>query len=131
MSRRAGRSLRVVVIDDIALLRQLVGLLLTGAGHVVVGEAGDGRAGVAVALACSPDLVIMDWQMPELDGVEATRQIIAAAPEMIVIAFSSAGDPAVRDDFLAAGADAYLDKADIAGLEAAIARVASQPPVRA
>ena len=69
--------------------------------------------------------------MPELDGVEATRQIIAAAPEMIVIAFSSAGDPAVRDDFLAAGADAYLDKADIAGLEAAIARVASQPPVRA
>jgi CheY-like chemotaxis protein len=125
MSRPTPRSLRVVVIDDIAELRQLIGLLVIEAGHVVVGEAHDGRAGVAVTLDRTPDLAIMDWHMPELDGVEATRQISARAPEIAVIAFSSAGDPAVRDDFLAAGAGAYVDKGDIAGLEAAIANVAS------
>ena len=74
------RALRVALVDDNADIRRLIGLLLADAGHQVVGEAADGREGVAVALSCTPDLVIMDWQMPEMDGVEATRQICRRAP---------------------------------------------------
>ena len=117
--------LRVVVIDDIADIRRLVGLLLATAGHRVVAEAANGREGVDVVLAHSPDLVVMDWQMPELDGVEATRQICARAPGTRVVAFSSANDPGVRGEFLAAGAVAYHDKSDIGGLEDSVARIAA------
>jgi CheY-like chemotaxis protein len=116
--------MRVVVVDDIAQIRQLIGLLLADLGHEVVGEAADGRAGVAVALAQSPDLVIMDWQMPELDGVEATRRIHERSPQLRVVAFSSAHDAGVRAAFLDAGAFAYHDKSDIAGLEASVEQVA-------
>lgn len=125
MSQPVARSLRVVIVDDFEDLRRLIGVLVTAADHAVVGEAADGRAGVAVTLELAPDLVIMDWQMPELDGVEATRRIMRQAPDTVVIAYSSAGDPAVRDAFLAAGAFAYVDKADVAGLEHAVARVAA------
>jgi DNA-binding NarL/FixJ family response regulator len=67
----------------------------------------------------------MDWQMPEMDGVEATRRICEQSPGMRVVAFSSAHDPETRAAFLDAGAIAYHDKADIAGLEASVARVAA------
>ena len=121
---RGDQPLRVVVVDDNASLRKLVGVLLTEAGHEVVAEAADGRGGVAAALAHAPDLVIMDWEMPVVDGVEATRELLAHAPAISVIAFSSANDPQVRDAFLAAGATAYVDKGDTAGLRSAVAHVA-------
>jgi DNA-binding NarL/FixJ family response regulator len=117
------RALRIVIVDDIATLRKLIRLLIAGAGHEVVAEAADGRAGVAVALEHAPEVVIMDWQMPELDGVQATRQILARAPSISVIAFSSASDPHVRDEFMTAGAAAYVDKGDVSGLLSAIARI--------
>lgn len=119
------RPLRVVIVDDVATLRRLVGHLVAQAGHEVVAEAADGRAGVGVVLEHAPELVIMDWQMPELDGVEATREILARSPSISVIAFSSAIDPSVRDHFLAAGAADYVDKGDVNGLLSAIARVAA------
>ena len=136
LNTRGGRSarfgyadevaaLRVVVIDDIADIRRLVGLILETAGHRVVAEAADGRDGVDVVLAHAPDLVVMDWQMPELDGVEATRRICARAPGTRVVAFSSASDPGVRSEFLDAGAVAYHDKTDIGGLEDTVARIAA------
>jgi len=67
----------------------------------------------------------MDWQMPEMDGVEATRRICERSPGMRIVAFSSASDPGIRAAFLEAGAIAYHDKSDIAGLEASVARVAA------
>ena len=116
-------SLRVVVIDDIADIRRLIALLLTDAGHQVVAQASNGRSGVDVALSHAPDLVIMDWHMPEMDGVEATRRIREQSPGMAVIAFSSASDPSIRTAFMDAGAVAYHDKGDVAGLVASIARI--------
>jgi CheY-like chemotaxis protein len=121
-----GRALQIVVVDDVAALRRLVAVLVERAGHQVVGEAADGRTAVAVALAHAPDLVIMDYEMPGLDGLETTRALLARAPALPVIAFSSAIAPGVRDEFLAAGAVAYVDKDDVAGLESAIARVAAR-----
>src|SRR3954447_1144409 len=115
-------SLRVVVVDDVAAVRELIAsVFVVQAGHELAGEAADGLAGVTVVLEQQPDLVIMDWQMPELDGVEATRRIHASLPELPVVAYSSAEAAAIRDAFLAAGAFTYVEKTDIAGLERAIA----------
>jgi CheY-like chemotaxis protein/ABC-type transporter Mla MlaB component len=118
-------ALRVVVVDDHEPIRRLLSTLLSDAGHVVVAEAAEGRAGVRDTVAAEPDVVVMDWSMPGLDGVAATREIRARCPGVAVIAFSSAGDPGVREAFLRAGARSYVDKADVDGLLAAVRAVAS------
>src|SRR4051812_38403149 len=113
-------ALRIVIVDDNDLIRKMLRTLLIAEGYHVVGEAHDGGAGVRETIAQTPDLVIMDWSMPGLDGIAATAAIRARCPEIPVIAFSSAGDPGVRDAFLAAGATSYTDKADIDELLATV-----------
>src|SRR5215218_6520077 len=70
----AKHRLRVVLIDDEALIRAGLALLLESEPDIeVVGEAGDGRAGVEVVAGLQPDVVVMDIRMPVMDGVAATR----------------------------------------------------------
>ena len=70
--------IRVAVVDDQELVRSAFVLLLRShPGLTVVGEAGDGRAAVALARSARPDVVLMDVRMPGMDGLEATRQIVA------------------------------------------------------
>ena len=76
----ADRPLTVVIADDQALVRGGFRLILKAAGIDVVAEASDGAQAVAVARAHRPDVVLMDIRMPVLDGIEATRQILADAP---------------------------------------------------
>jgi DNA-binding NarL/FixJ family response regulator len=78
--RPAGHSPTVVIADDQALVRGGFRLILKAAGIDVVAEAADGAQAVAAARAHRPDVVLMDIRMPVMDGIEATRQILADAP---------------------------------------------------
>jgi DNA-binding NarL/FixJ family response regulator len=118
--------LRVVLIDDVREVREAFGHLLRNAGHEIVGEADDGASAVQATLAHRPDLVVMDWRMPGMDGVEATRQIRASYPSAAIVAFSSIDTPELRDAFLTAGADAFVDKGVVRGLIAAVLAIAER-----
>jgi len=117
------RALRVVLVDDTDRIRELVAEVVTRAGHEVVGHAHDGWAGVELALAERPDVVITDWQMPRMDGLETARRIRAAYPGVAIVALTT--ELSVHDDFRRAGADAVLDKRDMSGLVAALVAVAA------
>ena len=107
--------MRVVLVDDNDEIQRLVAEILSEAGHEIVAEANDGPTGIRAALAHRPDLVIMDWQMPGMDGIEATRRIRAEDSGIAILAFTSTSDPSVHDAFLEAGALLCLDKARMAG----------------
>ena len=119
--------LRVVLIDDARQAREAVADLIRNAGHEIVGEADDGASDIQETLARQPDLVVMDWRMPGMDGVEATRQIRASYPSAAVVAFCSSDASEVRDAFLAAGAAAFVDKRDVRGLIAAVRAHREEP----
>lgn len=102
---------RILVVEDQPDNRTILRDLLTAAGFIVL-EAGDGEAGIATALAQRPDLILMDIQMPLVDGYEATRRIkaapgMASTPIIAVTSYALAGDEAKTR---AAGCDAYIAK---------------------
>lgn len=80
---------RVVIVDDQELLREGFRLILERAGMAVVGEAADGLEAIEVCRATTPDVVLMDVRMPRLDGIEATRRIMAAQPNVRVMALTT------------------------------------------
>lgn len=102
---------RVLVVDDDPLVRSALTLMLGGQPDLeVVGEAADGRAGVARAAELRADVVLVDIRMPVLDGLEATRRMRAAPfpPRVIVLTTFDADEHVV--EALAAGADGFLLK---------------------
>ena len=115
-------ALRLVIVDDQPQSRHLVRSLAEELGYEIAGEARDGSQGVEEVSAQRPDVVVMDWQMPVLNGLEATAMIKRSFPEIAVIAFSSTEDPAVREAFVAAGVCDYIAKEDVHALAAALER---------
>ncbi len=105
-------SQRILVVEDQEDNRQFLRDLLTSADFEVI-EAADGEAGLAAAAAHRPDLILMDIQLPILDGYEATRRLKAdavlhAIPVIAVTSHALGGD---ADKARAAGCDAYISKA--------------------
>jgi DNA-binding NarL/FixJ family response regulator len=103
--------IRVVVADDHAVVREGIARLLeTADGIEVVALAADGIEAVERAIALDADVVLMDLSMPNLDGVEATRQLTAAKPEIRVLVLTSFADQRRILDALDARASGYLLK---------------------
>jgi DNA-binding NarL/FixJ family response regulator len=103
--------IRVLVVDDHPVLRSgLAQLLGQAEGIELVGLAAEGGAGVELARTEQPDVVLMDLEMPELDGIEATRRIRDALPETQVVVLTSFSDRERILDALDAGAAGYLLK---------------------
>ena len=102
---------RVLVVDDHALFRRgICQVLLTEEGITVVGEAEDGGAAVALAERLRPDVVLMDVRMPGMDGIEATRRLSAALPEVRILMLSVSDHEDDLFEAIAAGAAGYLLK---------------------
>ena len=102
--------MRILIADDHALFRDGLRSLLQAEGHEVVGEAKNGREAVALANELSPDLVLMDLQMPELDGIAATKLIVAALPQMKVVILTASEEEAKLFEAIKSGAQGYLLK---------------------
>ena len=108
------RQVRVLIADDQGPTRQGLRALLSLCPQVeIVAEAIDGRAAVDLVAARQPDVVLMDMQMPVMDGLEATRQIKEQWPEVKVIALTM--HPKYRVEAVAAGIDAFLLKGTSTG----------------
>ncbi|MCS6843634.1 MAG: response regulator transcription factor [Caldilineales bacterium] len=106
-----AEDIRVLLVDDQRLMREGLRLLLElEPGVTVVGEAGDGQEAVAQYEALQPDVVLMDVRMPVMDGVEATRRLLARWPAARVVILTTFDDDEYVLDALRAGALGYLLK---------------------
>ena len=101
---------RVLVVDDTLSIRFLLREVLPVHGFEVIAEASDAAEGIKLAGSEQPDLIVLDMEMPRSSGMDAIAPLKAQAPEAKIVMYSSHDAPAVRDDALARGADAYLDK---------------------
>jgi DNA-binding NarL/FixJ family response regulator len=104
---------RLLIADDHDVVRAgLRRLLETRADWTVVAEAGDGRKAIAQAISHKPDVAIVDYSLPLINGVEATRQIKMRVPTVEVLIFTMHDNETLLQDLLQAGARGYLLKSD-------------------
>jgi DNA-binding NarL/FixJ family response regulator len=105
-----AQPLRTIVADDDPLVRRLIRDTLQIDGVTVIAEASNGREAVELALFYRPDVVLMDYMMPELDGIEATRRIFESDPDIRVVLLTGAADDELGLRGLRAGASGFLSK---------------------
>jgi DNA-binding NarL/FixJ family response regulator len=105
------KPVRVLVVDDDKLMRAgLRAVLSSDEGIEVVGVAADGRAAIESAGRLEPDVVLMDVRMPEMDGITATREVLASSPEVRVVIVTTFEEDDYVFGALAAGASGFLLK---------------------
>lgn len=123
--RSAGRApMRVLIVDDTQAARYSLRAFVESLGHEVAGEAADGLEAVELVGALRPDLVLMDFMMPRLDGLAATASITRDHAGMRVLAYTSVVDEDTRELFRRAGALGLVGKGDLPGLTSALERCA-------
>jgi two-component system nitrate/nitrite response regulator NarL len=117
--RAAGEQLRpprrVLVVDDHPSFRRSASALLTAEGYEVVAEAEDGASAVALASEVGPDLVLLDIQLPDLDGFAVAERLLASDPELEIVLVSSRDRSSYGSLIEASGARGFLSKGDLSG----------------
>jgi DNA-binding NarL/FixJ family response regulator len=104
-------KVRILICDDQALIRDSLSIVLEKQeGMDVVGEAANGKEAVAAANALQPDIILMDIRMPEMDGIEATREILKKHPQIQIIVLTTFEEDELISECLSAGAAGYLLK---------------------
>jgi DNA-binding NarL/FixJ family response regulator len=121
---------RILIADDHDVVRAGLRAVLEGQpGWTVVGEARDGRSAIDMAVQAKPDVVILDYSMPLMNGGEATRQIRARLPDAEVLIFTAHDSETLLREVLQAGARGYLLKSEARShLIAAIVSLAAHRP---
>ena len=113
---------RVVIIDDDRGMRLLARVTAEDGGARIVGEAANAADGVALVERLRPTLVLMDYRLPDRDGVWATAQVAEASPESQIVAWTSNDDPDVADAFRRAGAKQIVHKRELDRLRGLFSR---------
>jgi len=124
--------IRTLVVDDSPDVLEVVCALLQMEGGVeIVGRAVNGTQALAAVGCLHPDLVVMDMQMPEMDGLKAASLIHAAFPETAIVLMSADTSYFDRNEVLASGAEAFIDKFDFARVfPGVLARLNSASPMQ-
>lgn len=127
-------SLRVLVVDDHDSLRDLFSICLSmEEGLEFIGAAGDGAEAIDLARALQPDAIVLDWELPHLDGAEALPSLLRAVPGATVVVFSANADQSTAAIALAGGASRYLvkDASSVADVIAALRELDVPQPLTA
>ena len=103
-------KLKVLVVDDDPSTQRLFAVILQSLGCEVVGEAENGADGVALFKEKSPGLVLLDLEMPVMNGVDALKEIMAADSNASVVMLTAVDDKGVADDCILAGAKDFVRK---------------------
>ncbi len=111
MTKQTKKPIRVIIADDHAIVRRgIAALLATEPGIDVTGEAQNGREAITLVKKLQPDVVLMDMVMPEVDGLEAIRQIVEEQPEIRILVLTSFSSVEMILPAIRAGALGYLLK---------------------
>jgi two-component system response regulator NreC len=103
-------GVRILLVEDHTVVRSSLGMLLKSHGAQIIGEAEDGKGAVAKALELRPDVILMDITLPDIDGIEATRQICAAWADAKILALTMHSEDVYLVPFLEAGGTGYVRK---------------------
>lgn len=126
-TRIAGTKLSILLVDDHSIFRQAMAVRLQREPDIeIAGEAGNGQEAIDKARRFRPDVILMDFSMPQMDGVEATRRIHAELPDIRIIGLSMYEEADRAQAMLDAGASAYVTKT--AGLEQLLKAIRDSSP---
>jgi NarL family two-component system response regulator LiaR len=127
-----GSPIRVLIVDDETLFAEMLASSLESRGVEVVGTAANGRAAVALARAVTPDMVLMDLGLPDIDGLTAGKRILADRPDTKVLAITGLNDAGMVREAIRAGFQGYVMKetslSELLGSLMAVARTQSVLP---
>lgn len=101
---------RFCIVDDTSFMRKMAADILRNNGHEVVGEAANGKDAISQYEKLRPDIVIMDLQMPEMNGTDAIREILRIDPEAVILVCTASNQQELVDGAMEAGAKGYLMK---------------------
>lgn len=108
-------AVTVLIVDDHRTFRETARLLLESEGFHVVGEAENGESAVAQATSLAPELILLDVQLPDIDGFQVARRVTGSPPAPAVIMVSSRDDSDFGPLVAASGARGFVTKAELSG----------------